>query len=199
MGSFMSPKPSYCHRRPAAEKTALPPGRGPGKSSGQGRRTPQPAWGRAPPGARLGLGSFPLPHSLISQIPPRMPRFAIWVAASGWSGLWALSRGLLVFVWGVWGFLARQAKVADGNGAVGQYPVAVPPASSYAAGGQLTGQGGVGGLCPVAPPRPSPSLFSTRGHAEAPVAIEATARSSGAELAGDAETATPLSLHKRGR
>lgn len=36
---------------------------------------------------------------------------------------------------GVWGFLARQAKVADGNGAVGQYPVAVPPASSYAAGG----------------------------------------------------------------
>lgn len=100
---------------------------------------------------------------------------------------------------GVWGFLARQAKVADGNGAVGQYPVAVPPASSYAAGGQQTGQGGVGGLCPVDPPRPSPSLFSTRGHAEAPVAIEATARSSGAELAGDAETATPLSLHKRGR
>lgn len=86
-GLFMSLKPSYCHRRPVAENTALPPGRGPGKSSGQGQWTPQPAWRRAPPGAWSGLVSFSLLHSLISQIPPRMPTFALWAAASGRSGL----------------------------------------------------------------------------------------------------------------
>lgn len=77
-GLFMSLNPSHRRRKPAAENTARPPGRGPGRSSGQGQWTLQPAWGLARPRVGSGFVSFPLSHLLISHIPSRMPGFALW-------------------------------------------------------------------------------------------------------------------------
>lgn len=82
ISSLMSLKPSHCHRRSAAENAAPPRGRGPGRSSGQGHRTLQPAWGRAHPGL-VRPHHRPSLHLLISHIPSRTPGVALWAATSG--------------------------------------------------------------------------------------------------------------------